>query len=229
MNIVVPLQRLPIVGRPIAIASIHGRPQPSPRLASTNASAPAYSLGMSAVGRNRVSSRIGAVERPARYASMRPRISDSGTCRPRHLRTRHTSSSGENASHQASSSTSQPLRSVKSKFVRNVKPRVPCTASGSVCSRSNRSKSIVSGSTCNRSAGIPPRWKVSRLNSHGTHTSSTSSRRGSHARGTLSVSNIVRATSGPSAWSGWPGPGMRWWTRTNSPSGVRASARSTAC
>ena len=41
MNIVVPLQRLPIVGSPIAIASIHGRPQPSPRLASTNASAPA--------------------------------------------------------------------------------------------------------------------------------------------------------------------------------------------
>ena len=75
---------------------------------------------------------------------------------------------------------------------------------------------------------MPPRWNVSRLNSHGTHTSSHSSRRGSHARGTLSVSNIVRAMSGPSACSGWPGPGMRWWTSAKAPPGVRPRAASTA-
>ena len=39
MNAVVPDQLVTIAGRPIAIASVTGRPQPSPRVGSTKASA----------------------------------------------------------------------------------------------------------------------------------------------------------------------------------------------
>ena len=55
MNSRLPLQRVAIVGIPIAMASMYGRPQPSPCDASTNASAVRYMRGTSAVSRCRSS------------------------------------------------------------------------------------------------------------------------------------------------------------------------------
>ena len=116
-------------------------------------------------------------------ASMRPRISPLGPCRTRRLSRSLTSSSG------AEGIGPGVERHVPALAVGEVEVREegeatrPCDQPAARLSGAKRSKSIVSGSACKRSAGIPPRRKVWRLKSRGTPARRPRAARGSYARG----------------------------------------------
>ena len=154
-----PDQPVAIAGRPIAIASMIGLPHPSPRVGATydvaRAVEPGHRRGVEQVVDDHDVGDARGVEAEARRsarpiaawiaAASIPAVVDQT------FSTRVTSSCGAKASHQAASSTSQPLRRLKSNAARKTVPCAPGRSSGGA-SRCRRSSSKGSGTTCSRSA-----------------------------------------------------------------------------
>ena len=143
MNSRCALHRVAITGKPHAMASMNGRPQPSPLVGSTKACAAVYSDGSALSGNVSVSATMGATSWRAfphdarRNSSMADSIalcrSDPFDGPVGYVRNSSvTSSSGVNALAQARRRTSHPLRYRHSKTLRNTVPRNPGTGSGAM-------------------------------------------------------------------------------------------------
>mmetsp|Transcript_26721 Transcript_26721/g.50864 ORF Transcript_26721/g.50864 Transcript_26721/m.50864 type:complete len:224 (+) Transcript_26721:420-1091(+) len=210
-----PLQLVAITGRPIAMASTCGRPQPSPRDGSTKAPAALYNPGISVVGtclsisttrghswdllgwpcdtnswsKPSLIKRIFLVNWRFVWYALVSRYSATGSV-------------AENSCRKALISTSQPLRASHLNTLKKMKSSgpsmlgpvtvIPRGRSGSARVGSKKCTSTGSGISASFSGSTPLRWNVSRLNREGTHTLFMRLQRRTCSGLRRSVSKVVR-------------------------------------